>query len=276
MIEDGNESSIDMKYPNFRILKYMDENPSNFINPICFLGMPGLADVGKFAIDQLIGILNAQKYCEIICYDYPAGAIIDDSILSTPKAEILTYHDKKKKQDIILITSDAQAMTPKGIYEISDLIVDIIYQFNVKQIISLSSFPSRKRSPEDYQIFVTSTEEFDLKEFKGCQKLSKGVIIGANGLIPTLAKARFNVSGKVFLSETEQTNNEGFTDIKSSILLLDFIIHQYGLPVESTFSNDKVNELSNDLERKRKKLEEELDSYQSIEKIVEQDKTLYI
>ena len=64
--------------------------------------MPGIADIGKFAVDQLIGILKARKYREIIFNDYPAGAIIDNSLLSTPKAEILFRKDPENKQDIFL------------------------------------------------------------------------------------------------------------------------------------------------------------------------------
>ncbi|GAH02585.1 unnamed protein product, partial [marine sediment metagenome] len=49
-----------------------------------------------------------------------------------------------------------------------------------------------------------------------CQKIQKGVIIGANGLIPTLAKARFNIDGLVFLAETDNIAmiNEDITDLK--------------------------------------------------------------
>ncbi|MBD3350197.1 MAG: hypothetical protein GF364_01800 [Candidatus Lokiarchaeota archaeon] len=261
---------------SFRLLKHSNLSFQDFSKPICIIGMPGIADVGKFAVDQLIGILNAKKFCDIISYNYPAGAIIDDSILSTPKAEMLFYKDKKGERDIILITADAQAMTPNGIYEVSDLIAELLDKLKITEIISLGAFPGNYK--DDIRIYLTSTENFDIRNYPGCSRMSKGVIIGSNGLIPTLAKARFKIPGKVFLAEIKNQNsmNDGITDLKASVLLLDKVASIYNLPIEPVFSDKKVSELSKDLEQKRKKLEKELDACQPIEKIVEQEKTLYI
>ena len=269
------------KSSNFHLLKYNCDFDEELTNPICIVGMPGIGDVGKFAVDQLIGILNASKFYDIIFYDYPAGAIIDDSVLSTPKAEILVYKDKHNKNDLILVTADAQAMTPRGIYEISDLIAELLFEFGVNKIIALGAHPIKKFDSDNIDIFITQTEEFDVKQFLetgNCKKINKGVIIGSNGLIPTIAKARFNISGTVVLAETQINNNtnENFTDLKASIYLLDFVSRHYNLPIETMFSQDKVMKLSKDLEEKRKKLELELDSYKPETNILEQDKTLYI
>ena len=103
-----------------RIIKHNNLNDQDFIKPICILGMPGIADVGKFALDSLIGQLDAKNLIDIIFNDYPAGAIVDDSLLSAPKAEILYWKDPNELRDIILITADAQSLTPKGIYKISN------------------------------------------------------------------------------------------------------------------------------------------------------------
>lgn len=265
---------------NFRILPYIDITKETYKNPICVLGMPGIADIGKFAVDQLIGILNATRVCDIIFYDYPAGAIIDNSILSIPKAEILAYKDKRGERDIILVTADAQAMTPKGIYEISDLISALLYRLGVTEIISLGALPGKPNN-DSMNIYVTKTEDFDLQELSlhdRCQKISKAVLIGANGLIPSLAYSRFGINGTVFLTETDKkpSISEGITDLKASIYLLEFVANHYKFPIEAVFSNKKVSDLSRDLEEKRKKLEKELDSYKPLEGKVEQDKTLYI
>lgn len=267
---------------SYRILQYADSEFLEFNNPICLLGMPGIADVGKFAVDQLIGILNAEKICDIIFYDYPAGAIIDNSVLSTPKAEILAYKDKKNIRDIILITADAQAMTPRGIYEISDLIADIISKFKIQEIVSLGAFHGQRNLKSEIGLYVTKTEEFDIKQFDPSNlisKISKGVIIGANGLIPTIAKARFKIPGTVFLAEIgqQQSKREGITDLKASVLLLDNVARIYDLPIEGVFTDNKVSQLTEDLENKRKKLEEELNAYTGkTNEIGNDEKALYI
>jgi len=116
-----------MTESGIRIIKHMELSKEEFSNPICILGMPGIADVGKFALDSLIGQLDAKNYMDIIFDDYPAGAIVDDSLLSAPKAEILVWTDPNEVRDIMLITADAQSLTPKGIYKISNFLTDIIF-----------------------------------------------------------------------------------------------------------------------------------------------------
>ena len=88
---------------NVRLIEISHLDPKSLNNPLCIIGMPGIADIGKFAVDQLIGIFNADKYCDIIFNDYPAGAIVDNSLLSTPKAEVLYYRDPKENQDLISV-----------------------------------------------------------------------------------------------------------------------------------------------------------------------------
>ena len=51
-----------MTQSGIRVIKHANFNEEEFIDPICILGMPGIADVGKFAIDSLIGQLKAQNY----------------------------------------------------------------------------------------------------------------------------------------------------------------------------------------------------------------------
>ncbi|GAH49798.1 unnamed protein product, partial [marine sediment metagenome] len=74
----------------------------------------------------LKGQLDAKNFMDFIFDDYPAGAIVDDSMLSAPKAEILFWKDPEQKRDIFLITADAQSLTPKGIYRISNFLAEII------------------------------------------------------------------------------------------------------------------------------------------------------
>lgn len=266
---------------NFRLIQFTSLQATDLQNPLCIIGMPGIADIGKFAADQLIGIFNAEKYCEIIFNDYPAGAIIDDSILSTPKAEILFYKDPKKKQDLIFITADAQAMSPRGIYEISDYIATIIHKLGIVKVLSLGAYPTKKSDPNQVNIYVTSTDVKHIDRIFAtgeAKKVNKGVIIGSNGLIPTIAKARFGIEGTVLLAETDNAAvmNDNYTDLQASIQLLEKVGKFYNLPIENAYSENRINEISDDLESKRKALEDELDSFQPKIKLSDVDKSLYI
>ena len=50
-----------MTESGIRVIKHNDFKEDEFVDPICILGMPGIADVGKFAIDSLIGQLDAKN-----------------------------------------------------------------------------------------------------------------------------------------------------------------------------------------------------------------------
>ncbi|GAG72839.1 unnamed protein product, partial [marine sediment metagenome] len=145
--------------------------------------------------------------------------------------------------DLMLITADAQSLTPKGIYRISNFLTEIIDQYGVQLIIALGAYPvsNRKLISKIPQIFTSSTNREILDKYlkeNSCQKIQKGVIIGANGLIPTLAKARFNIDGLVFLAETDNIAmiNEDITDLKASISLLEMLKKSFTLPIKKKYT----------------------------------------
>ncbi len=265
-----------------RVIKHNIRNKVDFINPICIVGMPGIADIGKFALDSLIGQLDAKNLIDIIFDDYPAGAIVDDSLLSAPKAEILYWKDPEGLRDIILITADAQSLSPRGIYKISDFLSEIIHRYNVKLIIALGAYPvsSRNINSKIPKIYISSTSRKLIDQYlkeNNCKKIQKGVIIGANGLIPTLAKARFNVDGIVFLAETDNLAiiNEDITDLKASITLLEMLKRSFTLPIKKKYSIENVEDLTKNLQIKREQLEKDLDSLQFVD-AEDKRKSLYI
>ncbi len=273
-----NESAIS----GIRIINYLKDPHEDLMNPICILGMPGIADVGKFAIDTLIGQLDAKNYIDIIFDDYPAGAIVDDSLLSAPKAEILIWKDPNKIRDIMLITADAQSLTPKGIYKISNFLSEIIFQNGIKMIVALGAYPinSNNLKSKIPKIYITSTCKNLLSTFlskNNCEKIQKGVIIGANGLIPTLAKARFDIDGLVLLAETDNIAiiNEDITDLKASITLLELLKDSFSLPIKKKYSLDNLDDISKNLQIKREQLEKNLETLKIVD-TEDKRKSLYI
>ncbi|MFX0072063.1 MAG: PAC2 family protein, partial [Candidatus Hermodarchaeota archaeon] len=226
--------------------------------------------------------LKAKNYMDIIFDEYPAGAIVDDSLLAAPKAEILVWKDPKEIRDIILITADAQSLTPKGIYKISNFLTEIISRCNVELIISLGAYPisSQNLQKKVPRIYATSTNREILDNFltkNECEKIKKGVIIGANGLIPTLAKARFNIDGLVFLAETDNIAmiNEDITDLKASISLLNMLKKSFTLPIKKKYSLENIDDITKNLQNKRDQLEKDLETFQFVD-TDEKRKSLYI
>ncbi|MBA7712487.1 hypothetical protein ES703_121464 [subsurface metagenome] len=96
-------------------------------------------------------------------------------------------------------------------------------------------------------------------------------------MIPTLAKARFNIDGLVFLAETDNLAmiNEDITDLKASITLLEMLIKSFTLPIKKKYSLENIEEITKNLQVKRDQLEKDLDSLQLIE-TDDKQKSLYI
>ena len=55
-----------MTESGIRIIKHADLSKEDLKNPISILGMPGIADIGKFALDSLIGQLDAKNFMDFI------------------------------------------------------------------------------------------------------------------------------------------------------------------------------------------------------------------
>jgi len=265
-----------------KIIKHLEINPNELNNCIAIIGMPGIADVAKFAVDSLIGQLSAINLMDVIFDEYPAGAIVDDSLLSAPKAEILLWKDPKEARDIFLITADAQSLTPKGIYKISNFLSEIIAQYNIKLIVALGAYPvnGKNINSKAPKIYTTSTNKDLLQGFlknNQYERMQKGVIIGANGLIPTLAKARFNIDGLVFLAETDNVAilNEDITDLKASITLLEMLRESFTIPIKKKYSLENIENITKNLQNKRDQLEKDLETFQILD-TEEKRKSLYI
>ncbi|MHA1747841.1 MAG: PAC2 family protein, partial [Promethearchaeota archaeon] len=244
-------------------------------------GMPGVADIGKFAIDQLIGLFNAQKIYDIIFYGYPAGVIIDKSLISAPKAELFFWRDKSMKQDLFFLTADAQPMNPREIYELSDYIVKTLMEFNIRFFVALDGYPIQNSQVSDPKIFVTATNQKYIDIFTKkfvCNQISKGIIIGANGLIPSLAYMKYNVDGIILLSETSNMAliNENMTDLNASMKLIKILDDFFDFSLNLDFSRSHIDKMSRSLEKKRRKLEDELELVQSGNVQEEKGKVLYI
>ncbi|TXT66525.1 MAG: PAC2 family protein [Promethearchaeota archaeon] len=271
------------KYSGIRVIKHISRPQKA---KLAIVGMPGIADVGKFAIDTLIGQLDAQNYLDIIFDDYPAGAIVDNSLLSAPKAEILISKNKMNGMHnggLLLVTSDAQSLNPKGIYRISNFLSEIIYNCGVELIVALGAYPinSNKLNSKVPKIYASSTSSDFLNSFLAknrCEKIKKGVIIGANGLIPTLAKARYNIDGLVLLAETDNIAivNEDITDLRASISLLKLLGESFEIPIKKKYSLENIDTISKNLQLKREQLENDLEKMNPYERAEEKKNSFYI
>jgi uncharacterized protein (TIGR00162 family) len=186
-------------------LKKLRNFPSKLNSPISVIGMPGIANVGKNTVINVVESLNADKIYEIFYQDFPAQVIVNkNGIITTPTASVYLSEGNSSNKDILLITGDFQPSTPKGIYDFSTNIADLLNSFNVELVISTGAYLSNKKV-DSPKVYVSGTSNQLINEFLKFDNsilMEVGTISGANGLIPIISNKKFGIDGICLLAET--------------------------------------------------------------------------
>ena len=93
-------------------------------NPQLICGLPGSGFVGKLAVDYLIEEFKAVQFATIFSSSFPPQVSIQpDGTIDLMKNTL--YYCKSEPNDIVLLTGDAQPVTPESEYAMADEIIGI-------------------------------------------------------------------------------------------------------------------------------------------------------
>jgi uncharacterized protein (TIGR00162 family) len=166
---------------------YYHFKPKFKASPILIAGFPGIASVGKIAAEHLIHSLNAKLFLDLYSEYLPEWALKrKDGLLDTIAVHF--YWASPSDVELMIITSDAQAITPYGQYMLTEQILEVAREFGVKKVITAAAYvlaPGEKRKPVVGAGSSPQGVEW-LKE-NGVEILEGGVIVGMNGLLPCLS-----------------------------------------------------------------------------------------
>ncbi len=172
-------------------------------NPIFVEGLTGIGHIGRTAVHYLIDQLEVEKFAEIISHHFPHWAIVDDDkVLDILKNELYCLK-RDDGRDIIFLIGDAQAIDPMGHYEVVHQILDVLQDYDCRDIITIGGYGTGE-VVDDPDIFgVVSHEELkdEYTEYGVSFDHSVGQIIGATGLLLGIGK-RFDMEGIALLGET--------------------------------------------------------------------------
>jgi len=187
-------------------VRYIGKKPK-LNNPILIEGLPGIGNVGKLAVEHLIDEVNAKKFVEIYSKDFPPQVFINtDGTIELVNNEFYYWKAEKKNQrDLILLTGDYQGLSSQGQYELVEKILDIVEEFNVKEIYTLGGY-GLGHEVEEPKVLCATTDKKLVKIMKKHGAVFKknepgGGIVGASGLILGLGKLR-GILGTCFMGET--------------------------------------------------------------------------
>ena len=228
-------------------VKTFQKLPKKLNNPVCIQGLPDISSVGTEAVKQIAEGLNAQKVMELGFSDLPPIIIINDGIPHLPAIEISFWKDPRNRQDVFLITGDDQPMTSRGIYTISNYIAKLMSEQGVKLIVTLGAYivesPPRNGSTKIY-VATTHKEAEPLKNLlnlPNAKPMAEGEILGANGIVPALAKQKYNIDGAIILSETSaQLASIGTDDPKAIKTLVETVKKYFNLPIKNNHTKEQT------------------------------------
>ncbi|MEM3402029.1 MAG: PAC2 family protein [Candidatus Hadarchaeales archaeon] len=172
--------------------------------PVMLAGLPGIANVGKLAIDYLIYQLKAKKFLSYYSEHFPEWALPEAGDVRMMKLEFYHARPQKVKKDFILVSADAQAATPRGQYVLAGELLDLAEEYGVKIVGTMAAYvlSPDERKQVDVVGAATTPELVKKMEKNGIGILQGGVVIGMNGLLPALASLR-GIDGFCLLGVTE-------------------------------------------------------------------------
>ncbi len=198
-------------------------------NPSLICGLPGSGYVGKLAVDHLIEELAAVPFANIFSSSFPPQILIQSDGTSDLMKNVL-YYCKGKSNDLILLSGDAQPVTPESEYEMAEEITKICEKLGVKTIYTLAAYITGTFS-KTQKVYGTSTSQEIVKEFQKNEvsTMSSGSITGMNGLLIGVGK-RKGITGVCLLGETS-----GYVvDAKASKVVLETLAKMMDLKLDLT------------------------------------------
>jgi hypothetical protein len=220
-------------------IKFIGKKPT-LNKPILIEGLPGIGDIGRLAAQQLVDELKSELFANIYSKDFPPQVMVKrNGAIELIKDELLFY---KGKKDIIFLTGDCQASTPKGHYELASTVLDVAESYGTKLIYTLGGY-SVGYVVKEPRVIGATTERDLMKKLKrygvNFYENHPGSIVGAAGLLPGLGKLR-GMKGVCLMGETP---GYMLADPKSAKEVLKVVTQILGLKIDLTALEKKAKQM---------------------------------
>ncbi len=191
--------------------RFIDLDESSLKAPIGIVGLPGIANVGKIALETLTHVLDATHVVDFFSNDLPPRVIVQKGISRCPKSTIHLYKSAPDEpHDLLLLTADFQPASGTGVFEYADYVGSEFAKFGVKELFALAAYEQGyqeyfKQFPLPPRIFTSASSDELLQKITqsdGMIATEEGVVVGANGIIPAWAASVYSMEGACLLGET--------------------------------------------------------------------------
>ncbi|HSV42867.1 MAG TPA: proteasome assembly chaperone family protein [Methanomassiliicoccales archaeon] len=223
------------------IIMIVKEKPE-LKQPILVEGLPGVGNVGKLAAEHLVEQLGAVKFADIYSKFFPPQVLADDNGVIRLVSNGLYYVKKEGMQDLIILVGDYQGLTPDGQYDLSDFILSVCKEYDVKRIYTLGGYGVGRMIEKPRVLGAVTHEPLigEMKE-KGVE-FSKGEpgsgIVGASGLLLGLGQIK-GYEAVCLMGETSGY----FVDPKGAESVLRVLSNILGVDVNYSALQEKAQQI---------------------------------
>jgi len=182
-------------------------------------GFPGFGLVGTIASEYLLDHLDTEQIGKIIFDEMPAMVAIHESKLVEPLG---IFYNKKYNLVLLHAVTASTGME----WKLSDMVMDLSKQLNVKEIICMEGVGSSTETTTS-RVFFYSNNDNNKNKFKkiGVSPLKEGIIIGVTGAVLLRAE---NISVSAIFSETHTK----LPDSKAAAKVIEVLDKYLGLKVD--------------------------------------------
>lgn len=202
-------------------------------NPVLIVGLPGIGNVGKLVAEHLIKEFKAERIATVYSPHFPHEVFMTKSGGIRIVSNRFYLIKRKGKQDVIVLTGDAQAITSEGQYEVNHRIVKFFKnKLNGSFIYTIGGYNVSGSIVASPKVFGNATSKKVIKDFAKDNVLfgkAHTVIIGSAGLILHFAKME-GIEGVCLMGESTFFD----MDPAAAKAVLELLTGRMGMKIDTT------------------------------------------
>jgi len=246
--------------------KFMEVGIESLKSPVAIVALPGIANVGKIAIETLSQLLRAEHMMDFFSKDFPPRVLVKQGISTIPKTTVHVYRAAPDEpHDLLFLTADFQPSSSTGVYEYADFVAKEFDKLGVAIMYSLAAYEQDyeqyfKSYPGEPQVYVSaSSEELLARVANSAHSVvtEDGVIVGANGVIPAWASSMYNMESACILGETLGVIK---ADYRAAKAILEKIIDLVEINVDLDIMTPQISKVIEFIEWARKEISRKSES----------------
>jgi uncharacterized protein (TIGR00162 family) len=225
--------------------------------PVLIVGMPGIGNVGKVAVDFLIEELKAKKMLDFSSHSFPHSVFVNDqNLIELPKIEMYFKKFNNGKHDLIFLAGDIQPIDEESCYSFTEKVLEIVTRMNVYEIITLGGI-GLQSVPKKPKLYCTGNNKEIIKKYKKGTKMNDkiygivGPIVGVAGLALGLSEKQ-GIPAVCILAET--FGHPMYLGVKGSREILKVLAQKLSLKINIKDLDKEIETLEQEILKKTEEM----------------------